>query len=72
MARNRISRTGRVAVGLAVLGSVVALASEIVGFRQAGAVDWGHVALALGVPVLMYGIVGGFGRAETKAPDDKS
>ena len=57
MARSRINRGGWLAIGLAVLGSLVAIANEIVRFRRTGSLDWGHVALILGVPVLMYAIV---------------
>ena len=59
MASNWIIRAGRLAVGLAVVGSLAALVSEALSFRRSGLVDWGHVALALGVPFLMYGIVRG-------------
>jgi hypothetical protein len=31
--------------------------NEVVRFRRIGAIDWGHVALIVGVPVLMYAIV---------------
>ena len=57
MARSRINRGGWLAIGLAVLGGLVAIANEIVRFRRTGSVDWGHVALILGVPVLIYAIV---------------
>jgi hypothetical protein len=55
--RSRINRGGWLAIGLAFFGSLIAIANEIVRFRRTGAVDWGHVALILGVPVLMYAIV---------------
>lgn len=64
MANNRINRVGWLAIGLAVLGSLVALVNEIVSFRRSGAVDWGHLALVVGVPALMYAIV----RASTRQP----
>lgn len=57
MAGNRITRGGRLAIGLAVVGSLVALVNEAVSYRRSGVVDWGHVALAFGVPILMYAIV---------------
>ena len=57
MARSRINRGGWLAIGLAVLGSLVAIANEIVRFRRTGSVDWGHVALIVAVPVLIYAIV---------------
>jgi len=57
VANNRISPGGWIAIGLAVVGSLVAIVNEIVHLRRTGAVDWGHVALIVGVPVLMYAIV---------------
>ena len=57
MASRLINRGGWLAVALAVLGSLVAIVNEIVHFRRTGAVDWGHVALIVGVPVFMFAIV---------------
>jgi hypothetical protein len=55
--KEQITRIGWLAVGLAVLGSLVAIVNEIMGYQRTGAVDWGHVALIIGVPVIMYAIV---------------
>jgi len=57
VANNRINRGGWLAIGLAVLGSLIAMVNEIVRFRRTGTVDWGHVALIVGVPAIMYAIV---------------
>jgi len=57
MAGRWVDRGGWLAVGLAVLGSVVALAREFMLFRSSGIVDWGHLALALGVPAFVYAVV---------------
>ena len=57
MANSRISRAGWLAIALAVVGSVVATVNEIAGYRSTGAVDWGHVALIIGVPAFMYAVV---------------
>ena len=57
MTNSQIQRVGWLAVGLAVLGSLVAAVNEIVRFRRTGVIDWGHVALIVGVPLLMYSIV---------------
>ena len=57
MAISRINRGGWLAIGLAVLGSLVAVVNEIVSYRRTGTVDWGHVALIVGVPALIYAIV---------------
>jgi hypothetical protein len=53
----RLSRVGRLAIALAVLGGIVAVVSEILSYRRSGTVDWEPVALALGVPLLIYVIV---------------
>jgi hypothetical protein len=57
MATNQINRGGWLAIGLAVLGSLIASVNEIVRFRRTGVVDWGHVGLIVGVPLIMYAIV---------------
>lgn len=68
--RPPVNRGGWLAIGLAVLGSLVALVREFVLFRPSGAVDWGHLALALGVPVLMYATVTARRRGSPEASDD--
>ncbi len=57
MAGNWTTRAGQLAIGLAVVGSLAALMNEALSYRRSGVIDWGHVALAIGVPVLMYAIV---------------
>jgi hypothetical protein len=57
MTEPRISRLGWFAIGLAVLGGVAALISEALRYQRGDALDWGHIALAFGVPSLMYAIV---------------
>lgn len=57
MEKSSINRLGWLAVGLALLGSLVAVVNEIMRFRATGAVDWGHIALIVGVPLIMYVIV---------------
>lgn len=69
MASSRINRGGWLAISLAVLGSLVALGREFVLDRRSGAVDWGHIALALGVPALMYAIVSARRRGSTEASE---
>ena len=51
---SRLSGLGRVAVGLAVIGGLVALFNVWSDHGRSGTLDWGHVALAIGVPVFMY------------------
>ncbi len=59
MVAPRIGRGGMLAMTLAVIGSLVALGNEIVGYRANGVVDWSHVALAIGVPAFIYAVVRG-------------
>ena len=59
MAGSWVTRAGRLAIGLAVVGSLVAIVNETLSYRRSGVVDWGHIALAFGVPFLMYAIVRG-------------
>ncbi|MEO8133420.1 MAG: hypothetical protein ABI831_05555 [Betaproteobacteria bacterium] len=45
-----ISRLGKLAIGLVVLGGLVALVNEALSYQRGSALDWGHIALAIGVP----------------------
>ena len=56
MASGQLGRVWRIAVALAALGGVLALINEWISYRRSATVDWGHVALAVGVPILMYAI----------------
>lgn len=53
----RISRGGWLAVSLGVIGSLIAIGNVIVIYRRSGDIAWGKVALAIGVPVLIYAMV---------------
>jgi hypothetical protein len=57
MANGRITGVGWLAIGLALVGSLAGLVNETVSYRSTGLIDWGHVALVFGVPILMYAIV---------------
>lgn len=57
MANGRIGRLGWLAIGLAIVGGVVALVNEFLTYRRTNVVDWGHLALAFGVPIFMYAVV---------------
>jgi hypothetical protein len=59
MTGSPITRGGWLAIGLAVVGSLAAFVNETISYRRSGVVDWGHIALAFGVPILMYAIVRG-------------
>jgi len=70
MPSSPINRVGWLAISLAVLGGLVAFMREIVLFRSSGAVDWGHVALAIGVPALMFVMVSARGRGGSETSND--
>lgn len=57
MTNARISRLGWLAIGLAILGGIAALVNEALRYRRGEALDWGHIALAVGVPAFMYAVV---------------
>lgn len=45
-----------VAVALAVIAGLLAVYNVVEDYRAAGEVDWGHLALAIGIPILFYGM----------------
>lgn len=53
------ARAGFIAIALAVAAGVIGLVREGIRYRNGGDIDWGHVALAVGVPALIYAIVSG-------------
>lgn len=57
MALTQIGRTGLIAIVLAVVGGLLTLGREIARYAADGGVDWGRVALAFGVPALIYSVV---------------
>lgn len=59
-----MSKTWRVAVGLACLGGILALVNAVMDCRRTGEVEYGKIALAIGVPVLFYVIARSAGAAE--------
>jgi len=59
MANGPISRGGWLAIGLGIVGSLIALANVIIRYRSSGDIAWGKIALAIGVPILIYAIVSG-------------
>jgi hypothetical protein len=59
MPSTQISRAGWLAIGLAVLGGLLAPTRETLRYWRAEDVDGGHVALALGVPALIYALIRG-------------
>ena len=54
MADSRTKRLWQVAVGLAVLAGLLTLFNAAQDYRSTGALDWGRVALAIGIPAVFY------------------
>lgn len=57
MTQQRIGSGGRLAIGLAVVGSLVAAVNVGMDYRASGTVDWGRIALIVGVPAFIYAVV---------------
>lgn len=57
MSDSRITRVGWIAIGIALVGGLVALFNVWSDYQKSGAIDWGHLALAIGVPLMIYVIV---------------
>ena len=52
-----ISRTGKIAIVLAIIAGVLSLSRALYNYSQSGELDIGKVALGIGIPCLMYAIV---------------
>ena len=57
MAAAQIGPGGMLAIAVAVIGGLLALWSEVVHYRTSGAIDWVHVALAIGVSAFICAVV---------------
>ena len=57
MAEKSISKTGKVAIALAVVAGILSLSRAIYNFAQHGELDIIKIALGIGIPCLMYVIV---------------
>jgi hypothetical protein len=57
MASDRLQRVAWLVVGLGVLGSVIALINVWTVYGRSGVLDWGRVALAVAVPILLFAIM---------------
>jgi hypothetical protein len=54
-----ISKTGRIAIVLAIIAGVLAVSRALYNYTQSGEWDIGKLALGIGIPCLMYAIVKG-------------
>jgi len=55
----------KIAIALAVLGGLLALTNVVLHYRSTGELDYGKIALAIGVPVLFYAIL----KSQDRKPD---
>ena len=52
-----ISKTGKVAIALAIIAGVLALSRALYNYTQSGELDIGKIALGIGIPCLVYAIM---------------
>jgi hypothetical protein len=57
MSNRSTSKTGKIAIALAVIAGVLALSRAIFNYTQHGEVDSGKIALGVGIPILIYVLV---------------
>ena len=57
MTYERISKTGKVAIILAIIAGFLALVRALYNYTQSGEWDIGKIAMGIGIPLLMYAIV---------------
>lgn len=52
-----ISKTGKVAIALAIIAGVLTLSRALYNYTQSGEWDIGKIALGIGIPCLVYAIM---------------
>jgi hypothetical protein len=57
MSDQSMSKTGKVAIALAIIAGLLALSRALYNYAQNGQLDVGKIALGIGIPCLMYAIV---------------
>ncbi|MDX6614822.1 MAG: hypothetical protein QOD75_4008 [Blastocatellia bacterium] len=57
MSDKSMSTTGKVAIALAIIGSILALSRALYNYTQHGNWDIGKIAIGIAIPCLMYAIV---------------
>ena len=57
MSNESISKTGKVAIILAIIAGVLAISRALYNYSQSGEWDIGKLALGIGLPCLIYAIV---------------
>jgi hypothetical protein len=51
-----MEKSWKLAIGLACIGSILALVNVYLRYQRTGDLAYGKIALAIGVPALVYGI----------------
>lgn len=57
MSDQSISKTGKVAIALAIIAGALALSRALYNGTQSGEWDIGKIALGIGIPCLCYAII---------------
>jgi hypothetical protein len=57
VANQRIGKTGKIAIALAVIAGLLSLSRAIYNYTQHGEIDIVKIALGIGIPCLMYALV---------------
>jgi hypothetical protein len=57
MSDKSMSKTGKVAIVLAIIAGLLALSRALYNYTQNGKWDIGKIALGIGIPCLMYALM---------------
>ena len=64
MTEQAISKVGKIAIGLAIIGGLIALTRAALLYSRTGEVDVAEIALGLGVPAFFYVLVSSASRKQ--------
>lgn len=57
MSDKSMSKTGKVAIALAIIAGLLALSRALYTYTQNGKLDIGKIAIGIGIPCLIYAMV---------------
>lgn len=57
MASSKLSNAGKIALALAFVAGIAAISRAVYNCSQSGELDFGKIALGIGIPCLIYTIV---------------
>jgi hypothetical protein len=57
MSDKSMSKTGKVAIALAIMAGLLALSRALFNYTQNGKLDIGKIAIGIGIPCFIYAIV---------------